>query len=369
MRYAHVTRPEPRIPNHALLPVLQFPFPDLPAPGTTIEVKPGVHWLRMPLPFALNHINLWLIEDGDGWCIVDTGYGVAATHELWEQIFAGPMQSRPVTRIVVTHYHPDHIGCAGWLQEKTGAPVLITEAEYLTAWAVREGLGGWGRTSGNALFASHGLDAVRLEAQTTRGNSYRTGVPTLPLTTSRIFAGDVLSIGGRDWHVRTVFGHAPEHATLHCPDLDVLISGDQILPRITTNVGVWGNHPDDDPLAQFLVSVRTFADLPADTLVLPSHDRPFTGLHERLIQLDEHHAARLAEVESACTEPRAASDILPVLFKRPLDDHQLMFAMAEAIAHLNHLWHSGRLTRERGDDGVYRFLITAGAALLTSQAA
>lgn len=342
--------------------VLSYPFPDVPAPGNTLEVAPGVHWLRMPLPFALNHINLWLIEDGDGWCIVDTGYGVAATHELWERIFAGTMQGRPVTRIIVTHYHPDHIGCAGWLHEKTGAPVLITEAEYLTAWAVREGLGGWSRAGGNALFASHGLDAPRLEAQVTRGNSYKTGVPTLPLTTTRIFAGEVLSIGGREWHIRTVFGHAPEHATLFSPELRVLISGDQILPRITTNVGVWGNHPDGDPLEQFLTSVRTFADLPGDTLVLPSHDRPFTGLHARLEQLIAHHEARLAEVEDACVEPRTATEILPVLFRRALDDHQLMFAMAEAVAHLNHLWHAGRLVRSRGTDGVLRFHVAARAA-------
>ncbi|MBL8517892.1 MAG: MBL fold metallo-hydrolase [Betaproteobacteria bacterium] len=309
----------------------------------------------MPLPFALNHINLWLLEDGDGWCIVDTGYGVAATHELWERLFAGPMQGRPVTRIIVTHYHPDHIGCAGWLQAATGAPVHITEAEFLTAWAVREGLGGWGRASGNTHFASHGLDATRLEAQATRGNSYRTGVPTLPATTVRIFAGDTLVIGKREWRIRTVFGHAPEHATLYSPELGVLISGDQILPRITTNVGVWGAHPEDDPLMQFMTSVRSFGDLPADTLVLPSHDRPFTGLHARLDELLAHHAARLADVESACAAPRTAADILPVLFKRELDDHQLMFAMAEAIAHLNHLWHAGRLRRSRGGDNVLRF--------------
>lgn len=350
--------------------MISYPFPEVPPPGSTIEVARGVHWLRMPLPFALNHINLWLLEDGDGWCIVDTGYGVEATKDLWQRIFAGPMQGRPVTRIVVTHYHPDHIGCAGWLNEVTGAPVLITEAEMLSALAVREGLGGWSRASGNALFASHGLDAQRLEAQVTRGNSYRTGVPTLPSSTTRIFAGGTLNIGGRQWRIRTVFGHAPEHATLFSPELGVLISGDQILPRITTNVGVWGNHPEDDPLQQFLTSVRTFSDLPADTLVLPSHDRPFTGLHARLDQLIAHHDARLLEVEAACADAHSAADILPVLFKRELDDHQLMFAMAEAIAHLNHLWHTGRLVRERGSDGVFRFrALAAIVAAPTSQAA
>jgi glyoxylase-like metal-dependent hydrolase (beta-lactamase superfamily II) len=335
--------------------VITYPFPDLPPPGTTIEVAPGVYWLRMPLPFALNHINLWLLKDGDGWCIVDTGYGIEATWAIWEQHFTATMAGKPVTRIVVTHYHPDHIGSAGWLASRTGAPVYITEAEILSAHAVREGVGGWGRSSGIALFKSHGLDAVRMEAQTTRGNAFKTGVPTLPEATERIMDGDVLTIGGRDWRVGTVFGHAPEHATLYCDELRVLISGDQILPRITTNVGVWGNHPNGDPLKLFLTSLDKFEHLPDDTLVLPSHDRPFKGLHARRDQLKAHHEARLGELLAACDEPRTATELLPVLFKRPLDDHQLMFAMGEIVAHLNYLHHGKKMDRSLDAHGVYHF--------------
>jgi glyoxylase-like metal-dependent hydrolase (beta-lactamase superfamily II) len=339
--------------------MLYFPHEIPPAPGEFIQVAPGIRWIRMPLPFALNHINLWLIEDGEGWVVVDTGYGIEATWQLWERHFVHTMQNRPVTRIVVTHYHPDHIGSAGWLHQRTGAQVWITEAEFLSAHAVREAIGGWTRDNGNALFRSHGLDDKRLAAQSTRGNAFRRGVPTLPATYRRMIDGDVLRIGAHDWRITTVFGHAPEHATLYCDALRVLISGDQVLPRITTNVGVWGNQPDGNPLELFLRSFDKFSHLPEDALVLPSHDRVFRGLHERIAQLKSHHADRLVDVLRACKAPTSATEILPVLFKRELDDHQTMFAMGEAIAHLNYLHQSGKLERTQGSDGVYRFQSTA----------
>ena len=338
--------------------MITYPHEAPPDPGKFIDVAPGVKWLRMPLPFALNHINLWLIEDGDGWAIVDTGYGVDATWTLWETHFAGTMQDRPVTRIIVTHYHPDHVGSARWLADRSGATVWMTEAEFLTAHAVREGIGSAAREIGNALFKSHGLNGARLEAQVTRGNSFRTGVPALPLTYRRMIDGDALSIGGNQWRVTTVFGHAPEHATLYCEALNVLISGDQVLPRITTNVGVTGGQPDGNPLKLFLDSFAKLQGLPEDVLVLPSHDRVFRGLHERIAELRAHHNVRLAEVLDACAKPASATEMLPVLFRRKLDDHQLMFALGEAIAHLNFLHHAGTLVRVKGSDGVYRFHAT-----------
>jgi glyoxylase-like metal-dependent hydrolase (beta-lactamase superfamily II) len=335
--------------------MITHPFETPPAPGEFIVVAPGVKWIRMPLPFALNHINLWLIEDFEGWAIVDTGFGIEATWDLWERHFADAMEGKPATRIIVTHYHPDHVGSARWLSDRTGAQVWMTEAEFLTAHAVREGIAGWTRENGNVLFKSHGLDAHRLEAQTTRGNSFRRGVPALPLTYRRLIDGDNISIGGKNWRVTTMFGHAPEHATLYCEALRVLISGDQVLPRITTNVGVWGSQPDGNPLKLFLDSFMKLKDLPEDVLVLPSHDRVFRGLHERIAQLHAHHDARLAEMLDACGEPVSAAEMLPALFKRELDDHQLMFALGETIAHLNYLHQSGRLARTRSEDGVYRF--------------
>ena len=342
--------------NDLALQTLTYPHADVPAGGTMLRVAEGVYWLRMPLPFALNHINLWALEDTDGWCLVDSGFGVDATRALWEKLFAGPMAGHPVTRIIVTHYHPDHVGAAAWLVDRCGAEFWMTEAEFVTAHAVREGLQPFSIRQSQDHFRRHGLDDVRLVAQQTRGNAYRIGVPSLPATYRRLMDGDVLTIGGRQWRVTTVFGHAPEHATLYCPELCLLISGDQVLPKITTNVSVWGNQPDGDPLKLFLDSLSRFDALPADTLVLPSHGHVFVGLHARIEQLRDHHQARLAELLAAMPVPRTAAELLPVLFARPLDDHQLMFAMGEIIAHLNHLAYAGRACRQSSSGTLIRYV-------------
>jgi glyoxylase-like metal-dependent hydrolase (beta-lactamase superfamily II) len=337
---------------------IQYPFPVPPEAGAAIEVAPGVHWIRMPLPFKLDHINLWLLDEGDGWTIVDTGYGSDETHALWEAHFANTMKGGPVKRIVVTHYHPDHIGCAGWLHERTGAPVHMTVAEFLSAHAAAEDTAGFDRANTGELFLAHGLARVRPDfgaAQKTRSNAYKRGVPMLPRQFRRLMENDALAIGCRRWKIQTVYGHAPEHAVLIDSSNYILISGDQVLPRITTNVGVWGNQPEADPLKQFLESLDKFEPLAEDTLVLPSHDRVFTGLHKRLAQLRSHHEQRLAELQDAIATPRSAAEILGVLFRRELDDHQLVFAIGEAIAHLNYLWHAGRATRTLGADGIYVF--------------
>ncbi|QJR15562.1 MBL fold metallo-hydrolase [Usitatibacter palustris] len=337
--------------------VVDYPFAEaLPAPGEAIRVAEGVHWIRMPLPFALDHINLWLLEDGDGWTIVDTGLGVQATWDLWEKQFAGTMGGRPVKNIVVTHYHPDHLGSANWLVEKTCAPFWITLGEYLSGHAAHDDTAGFDRGTGIEFFRVNGLDTSRFPEKMRTANGYRRGVPSIPTSYRRMMHGDKLAIGGREWEVITVFGHAPEHAALYCASLNVLISGDQVLPRITTNVGVWGNQPESNPLALFLDSIGRFLPLPADARVLPSHDRVFHGLHERIAQLREHHAERLEKLAAACATPITAHEALPVLFKRTLDDHQLMFAMGEAIAHLHYLEQRGEVRRQVQADGIRRFV-------------
>jgi glyoxylase-like metal-dependent hydrolase (beta-lactamase superfamily II) len=335
---------------------LLHPFPNLPPPGTLLQVAPGVAWLRMPLPFALDHINLWLLDDDEGYSIVDTGYGVPATRTLWETIFAGLPAGRPIKRVIVTHYHPDHVGCADWLCQRWGVELWMTEAEFLATHAIRHGIAGYDNRTIQDHFRRHGLDGERLKAQETRGNAYVQGVPGMPVTYRRMIDGDDIAIGNRLWHVTTVYGHAPEHATLYSAKLGVLISGDQVLPKITTNVGVWGNQPEGNALKRFLDSIGRFEALPADTLVLPSHGLPFQGLHTRIEQLRAHHFARLAELEAACGEPHTAAELLPVLFRRPLDDHQMMFAMGEIVAHLNYLLRDGRLKRTQNDQGIYRFM-------------
>jgi len=335
---------------------LIYPHPAPPPAGALIEVAPGVHWLRMPLPFALNHINLWALEDDNGWCLIDTGYGTDTTLAIWQQLFDGPLSGRPVTRIIVTHYHPDHVGSAAWLVDRWRAEFWMTEAEFLTAHAMRAGIPPFAVATAQAHFRRHGLDEERLKAQETRGNAYCLGVPALPNAYRRMIDGDVLTIGNRTWRVRTAFGHAPEHATLYCEALGVLISGDQILPKITTNVGVWANQPDGNPLKLFLDSFDRFAPLPENTLVLPSHGLVFTGMHTRIRQLHDHHEARLAELVATLDAPRTAAELLPTLFPRPLDDHQLMFAMGEIIAHLNFLMHAGSAYRETDADGQIRYI-------------
>lgn len=337
-----------------MTPQLEYPFNTLPAIGETLPVAPGVHWIRMPLPFALNHINLWLIEDGDGVAIVDTGYGLDTTREAWNTILDG--LGKPVTQIIVTHCHPDHLGLAQWLSEKTGADVTMTHGEFLAGHALWHQLPGYNVPAMLAQFRRHGLDEARCQALDGRGNAYKRGVPELPSSFRRLHDGDTLTIGRRRWRVITGFGHSPEHASLYCETAEVLISGDMLLPRISTNVSVFAATPNDDPLGRFLDSIRGFRQLPETTVVLPSHGSPFRNIGLRVDQLVEHHDARCAELLAACTGPRSAGELLGILFPRELDTHQVMFAMGEAIAHLNHLEHKGVVCRLVGNDGILRFV-------------
>ena len=341
-------------PLPAAVGSLSYPWPDAPLPGVAREVAAGIWWLRMPLPFALNHVNLWLCEDRDGWVQIDTGLGDAATRTVWERHFSTTFDGRPLIRVIATHYHPDHFGNAGWLAARWQCPVAMPEAEYLTAHAVSEDRAGYGIDATCALFRAHGLADDRLDALAARGNAYRRGVPQLPLAHQRLLAGDELEIGGRRWRVIPGHGHSPEHAALHCVDLGVLISGDMLLPQISTNVSVWSVEPEGDPVQRFLASLDRFDELPPETLVLPSHGLPFVGIPIRTGMLRAHHSARLAEVEDAAGKPISAAETLPVLFRRQLDTHQVLFAMGETIAHLNHLWLAGRLERS-APDGIYHF--------------
>jgi glyoxylase-like metal-dependent hydrolase (beta-lactamase superfamily II) len=344
---------------------LEYPFGDaMPEPGAVHEVAPGVLWLRMGLPFALNHVNLWLLEDeyaGEhgsqrGWTVVDSGISNETTQACWESIFAGRLRGMPIVRLIATHCHPDHVGLAHWLCERWNAPLWMTAGEYAFARMMSANLPG---VEGDAMlqhFARHGaLDAAMQDKLQQRKSHYHTLVPALPPAYRRMHEDQAIAIGGRQWRVITGFGHAPEHASLYCASLKLLISGDMVLPRISTNVSVSAVEPESNPVQLYLDSLAKFRDLPQDTLVLPSHGKPFRGLHTRIAQLNEHHAARLAEVAEACATPQSAADIVPVMFKRELDGHQMMFALGEALAHLNKLWFDGVLARRTGADGIIRF--------------
>ena len=331
---------------------LDYPFEDVPEPAARFEIGAGVSWLRMPLPFALDHINLWLLDDGEGVAVVDTGYGDAGTRALWERIFA--TLDRPITRVVLTHAHPDHIGNAQWLSQRFGVPVHITLGEYFWAHAVREDRAGFGTETMVAFFRRHGLTEEQASALLGRGNAYARGVPELPTQYIRMLDGERLRIGAHDWRVIAGYGHSAEHAALWCESLKILISGDMLLPRISTNVSTFSMTPSDDPVARYTSSLNRFATLPADVLVLPSHGRPFRGARARIVQLQSHHEARCSELLAALTQPMSAAELLGTLFPRKLDTHQLMFAMGEAIAHLNHL-AARRAVRPIEADGILRF--------------
>lgn len=335
---------------------LEFPSPQPPPPGTLLPVAPGVHWLRMPLPFDLNHINLWLIEEEGSWTLVDTGLGNRATREAWESAFGAALGGKPIRRILVTHYHPDHAGNAAWLSERFGASLLMTRGEFLTVHAVLHGVASFSAAASSALFRANGLSGDAADSLLARGDLYRKLVPAFPGAHRRLMAGASVLLGGDEWRVMVGYGHAPEHASLYCESRNVLISGDMLLPKISTNVAVRPIDPMADPLGQFLESIDQYRNLPADTLVLPSHGLPFRGAHERVATLQAHHQDRLQAILEACRQaPKTAADLLEVLFRRKLDEDQIFFAMGEAIAHVHRLYYAGKLHRSVDAEGVARF--------------
>lgn len=349
---------------------LHYPFGDaLPPAGSAIEVAAGVKWLRMPLPFALDHINLWLLRDEvdrgngvvSGWTVVDCGVSNTVIQTHWETIFANELEGLPIVRVVVTHMHPDHIGLAHWLCDRWQAPLHISSTDYLQARLGVEQKSSFGGDRAAAFFALHGMTNPDDLAQIRGRTHYYSGlVPAVPQQFHRLMDGARLAIGvaGQryEWQCISGYGHAPEHIALYCPNLGLLISGDMVLPRISTNVSVYEGEPESNPLKLFLDSIKKFAACEDSTMVLPSHGKPFVGLHTRVAQLQAHHDERLADLQHACQQaPMTAMDALPVLFKRPLDLHQTTFALGEAVAHLHYLWFNRQVKRLKNKSGAYQF--------------
>ena len=340
---------------------LHYIFDRTPDAGDTMEVAPGVHWLRMPLPFRLDHINLWLLDDGVGWTAVDTGIARAEVQEAWERIFATRLGGRPLVRVIVTHFHPDHMGLAGWLTERFGVRMWATLGEW--AWGRALSLEDGGETLGasRAFYSSAGFTEDMMVLVDGRQGDYARKVSPIPGSYRRIADGDVISVGGRDWRVIVGTGHSVEHACLHCAELGVLISGDQVLPRISPNISVWPQEPEANPLRLYLDSLIRLRRLPDQVRVLPSHGAPFVGLHARLDEMTRHHDDRLGATLAACTRPETAIAVLRHLFRRELDDHELFFAIGESLAHLHLLIEEGRIERVPRGDGVDLFRRTEAA--------
>lgn len=346
---------------------LAYPFARYPAAGEAVEVADGIFWLSSPLPFAgLRQINLWLLSDGDGWTMVDCGYSSDVARGEIEAVWKALLGGRPVKRLIVTHFHPDHVGNAAFIAARWGLTPLMTQAEWLSAnLALENGADSVARRA--AFFRAHGLGADRIATFEHDVVPYAVGV-RLPPAYARIRDGDVIDIGGDRWTVLVGEGHSPEHAALYCAERRILISGDQVLPTITTNISVLPSEPEADPLGRFLASLRRIgARVDRTVLVLPSHRLPFRNIRARLDALARHHDERLGQVLASCGAGATAAELIDALFPRALDGHQLGFAMGEAIAHLNHLVALGRLARQCDPAGVYRFKTADGGDILTTR--
>ncbi len=333
---------------------IRYPFEQAPEPGTAREVAEGVLWLRLPLPMALDHVNVYALDDGDGWTVIDTGLDTRRTRAAMEAALAGPLAGKPVRRVVVTHYHPDHIGLAGWLQSR-GAELFTTRTSWLFArmltldeqpLPVAETLDFWRKAGMDPeLFARRAKE---------RPFNFCDVVAPLPLGYTRISEGDRIVMGGRNWITRLGSGHAPDHATFWEEGGDLVIGGDQLLPSISANIGVYATEPDADPVSEWIASCEAFMPYARPgQLVLPGHKLPFTGLPLRLVQMIENHEGALRRLEAHLSSPRTAAECFPPLFKRAIGEGEYGLALVEAVAHLNHLLKAGRIGREVREDGAW----------------
>jgi len=325
----------------------------IPGVGEAIEVVRGVVWLRFALPFQLDHVNAFAIADGQGWTIVDTGLKTSVAVAAWEAALDGPLGSLPVARVICTHMHPDHIGLAGWLCERAGAPLMMSRTEYLTGRTLAAEAAGDAPAEGEVFYRAAGWMQAQVDRWRAEYGGFAKGVSPLPRAYTRLEDGDVLRIGDDDWEIVVGSGHSPEHVCLWRRSDDVFIAGDQILPRISSNVSVWPTEPEADPLGDWMNSLQKLrALLPEGTFVLPAHGEPFYGVHDRLDALKRGHEVALKRLERTLRQPSRVVDGFPAVFGRAVGDGVLGMATGEAQAHLNYLEKRGRARRTRDDNGV-----------------
>jgi glyoxylase-like metal-dependent hydrolase (beta-lactamase superfamily II) len=336
---------------------LTFPIAVAPAPGTVTDIAPGIRWLRLPLPYRLDHVNIYLIENGDGWTALDSGLGDDACKQAWEMALAGPLKGQGLKSLIVSHFHPDHVGLAGWLCERFGLELTMPRPEYLHSLLLQFAPGDYGQDVYRPFYQRHGLSAEATEIVLSRGHEYLKRTSGVPASYHRIKHGDRVVVGERDFQVTTGGGHSLEQAMLYRPEERLFLAADQVIARISPNVSVHPMEPDLDALGIYLGSLRAIRENVApDVLVLPGHGLPFHGLHDRIEELIQHHGQRCGEIAMACKDaPLSVAEIVPVLFTRPLDAHQTGFAFGEVLAHVNHMRGRGELRLETDAGGVERY--------------
>jgi glyoxylase-like metal-dependent hydrolase (beta-lactamase superfamily II) len=335
---------------------LNFPHIAPPVPGTTIEVAPGILWARLALPFRLDHVEIYLVDDGDGWALIDTGIGDETTKAAWRALLEGPLRGRPLTRIIATHFHPDHVGAAGFLLQRFDIPLYMAATEYLQSLNIHHDPGALEAAHYRRFYLDHGLDAETTQRVVTSGHAYLKLTSGLPPTYHRVVAGDVVRIGGREFEVLTGGGHSPEEVMLVCRAENLFFAADQVLARISPNVSVTAVDPEGDPLGYYLRSLNALRrDVPGDVLVLPGHNLPFYGLHTRIGELIAHHETRCDRLLQACrAAPKSAAELVPFVFTRTLDPHQMGFAFSEVLAHVNYMLRQGTLQPVASAGGILR---------------
>ena len=334
--------------------MMRFPQTEPPAEGHTSEVAEGVLWMRLPLPMALDHVNVYALEDEDGWTLVDTGMFSKRGVAIWQRLLAGPLSGKPVRRVIVTHHHPDHVGMAGWFQAR-GADLLITRTAWLYARMLVLDVQALPTAEQIAFWRGAGMHPALLGARSAqRPYNFCDAVAPMPLGFTRLSDGDAVSAAGRDWVVRLGSGHAPDHATLWSKDGSLVLGGDQLLPNISANIGVYPTEPDANPLEDWLQSTRRFMPFASDTqLVLPGHKLPFYGLPFRLKQMVTNHDHALDRLRAHLVAPSTATGCFQPLFRRDIADSEYGLALVEAVAHLNYLLQRGEVSRLLQADGVW----------------
>ncbi len=334
---------------------LRYPFETPPGEGEVIEVASGILWARLPLPMALDHVNVYILDGDDGWTVVDTGFNSRRTRAIWDKLLAGPLAGKPVARVLITHHHPDHIGLAGWFQTEHGAQLLTSRTAWLTARMLTLDEQARPAPETLAFWQSAGMPSDMLATRAgERPFNFADTVAPMPLGYTRVQDEERLVLGGRGWMVLTGNGHAPEHLTLWSEDASVVLAGDQIIASISPNIGVYATEPEADPVAEWLESCERFQHFADPTqLVLPGHKLPFVGTASRLDQLIQNHHGALRRLEAFLGEPHTAAECFRTLFKRDISGGEFGLALVEAMAHCVHLWHAGRVTRERRADGAW----------------